>query len=86
MALFGSNWHEDITKEIRDFFNIDVESEEYKRVANKVQEVMLSNLRPKMTWVQKSTPAAGWYCSNCGNDEIYKTPFCPMCGAMEIKE
>ena len=89
MHLYEDNWHEDITKEIRDFFNIDVESEEYKRVANKVQQVMLSNLRPKMTWVQKSTPyapAARWYCSNCGNDEMYKTPFCPICGAMEVKD
>ena len=23
-----------------------------------------------------------YYCSNCGNDELVKTPFCPQCGAM----
>lgn len=72
-----------------DYFNVDINSEEYKQFANKVQQAMLSNLRPKMTWVQKSTPyvpAARWYCSNCGNDEMYKTPFCPICGAMETKE
>lgn len=55
----------------------------------KIEVDTLENLRPKMHWVQKSTsytPAARFYCSNCGNDEMYKTPFCPMCGAMEIKE
>ena len=72
-----------------DYFNVDTNSEAYKQVCDKIQKVMLNNLRPKMHWVHKSTPyapAARWYCSNCGNDEMYKTPFCPMCGAMEIKE
>lgn len=72
-----------------DYFNIDIDSEEYKQMRNRIQQIVLNNMQPKMHWVQKSTPyalAARWYCSNCGNDEMYKTPFCPICGAMEVKE
>ena len=102
MVLFGSGRFEDnkLSQEnntydncrgydFSDYFNIDTSSEEYKQFTNKIQQYMLNSLRPKMIWVQKSTPyvpAARWYCSNCGNDEMYKTPFCPMCGAMEVKE
>ena len=56
-----------------------------------IQENLLNSLRPKMTWIQKKEEApysliSQYYCSNCGNDEMYKTPFCPICGAMEVKE
>ena len=72
-----------------DYFNVDTNSEEYKQMRDKIQQFMLNNMRPKMHWVQKSTPyalAARFYCSNCGNDEMYKTPFCPICGAMEVED
>ena len=94
MALFDSewnkdNWREDIMKESRNYFDIDVSEETVELIRNKVEQMMLNSLRPKMHWVQKSTsyaPTARFYCSNCGNDEMYKTPFCPICGAMEVKE
>ena len=45
--------------------------------------------RPKMYWIKNTSShvfPAQYTCSNCGNDELYKTPFCPQCGAMEVKE
>lgn len=94
MALFDSgwnedNWREEIMKKSRNYFDIDVSEETVELIRNKVEQMMLNSLRPKMNWVQKSTsytPTARFYCSNCGNDEMYKTPFCPICGAMEVKE
>lgn len=49
-----------------------------------IQENILNNLRPKMHWKETFQPGVKYryVCSNCGNDEMYKTPFCPQCGAM----
>ena len=89
MEQFSPGWQEDIMKEARDYFDNDVSEETLELIRNKIEQVMLNSLRPKMYWVQKSTPlcslAACWHCSNCGNDEMYKTPFCPICGAMNIE-
>lgn len=77
MALFGSHWNEDdrIPQKRGSRAKMPIFEDNW-------EEVMLNNLRPKMEWIQKSAPAARFYCSNCGNDEMYKTPFCPECGAM----
>ena len=77
------------TNEIRDYFGVDVSDDTVQLVRNKIEETMLKNLRPKMTWVRNevSSPLdTVFHCSNCGNEEMYKTPFCPQCGAMEEKE
>lgn len=91
-SLFEDIW-EDSKKEIEEEVHAYFETEKYKKnsqfITSKIQELTLNELRPKMHWVQKSTPyapAARFYCSNCGNDEMYKTPFCPICGAMEVKD
>ena len=84
----STNW-EELSNHIRQYFDLEKYNETYIHVIEALNAKMLNDLRPKMYWTQKSTPyapAARWYCSNCGNDEMYKTPFCPMCGAMEIKE
>ena len=50
-----------------------------------VESIILEYLRPKMEWKPQFSKEYGYviyYCSNCGNDELVKTPFCPQCGAM----
>lgn len=83
--IFEDNW-EDVWKEISDqnhqYFDVEKYKESYEKIVDAINTKMLNNLRPKMEWIQKSAPAARFYCSNCGNDEMYKTPFCPECGAM----
>ena len=72
-----------------DCFNVDTNSEEYKQIRDKIQQIMLNNLWPKMHWVEDTSShvfPVKYYCSNCGNDELYKTPFCPQCYAMEVKD
>ena len=59
------------------------------RSLNSDFERLLNCLRPKMHWIKDTSShvfPTQYYCSNCGNDELYKTPFCPQCGAMEVKE
>lgn len=98
MSIFEDSWEDD-WKENSDQNHLDYYEELYdvinnvmcssKRTFNSDLERLLNYLRPKMHWVQKSTPyalAARFYCSNCGNDEMYKTPFCPICGAMEVED
>ena len=90
--IFKDNWEDDwkeISDQIHQYFETEKYRETYEKVTNALNAKMLNDLRPKMYWIQKSTPyapAARWYCSNCGNDEMYKTPFCPICGAMEVKD
>ena len=77
--------------EIRDYFGVNVDDETVKVIRDKIEATMLNSLRPKMTWVQRKedTPyslISQYYCSNCGNDELVKTPFCPQCGAMYAKD
>ena len=72
-----------------DYFNVDTDSEEYKQMRDRVQQIVLNNMRPKMHWIKDTSShifPAKYHCSNCSNDELYKTPFCPQCGAMEVKE
>ena len=60
-----------------------------KRAFNSDLEKLLNCLRAKMHWVEDTSShvfPVKYYCSNCGNDELYKTPFCPICGAMEVKD
>lgn len=50
-----------------------------------IESTILEYLRPKMEWKPQFSNEYGYviyYCSNCGNDEMYQTPFCPICGAM----
>ena len=59
------------------------------RTFNSDLEKLLNCLRPKMEWKPQFSKEYGYviyHCSNCGNDELVKTPFCPQCGAMEVKE
>ena len=92
MPIFEDNWEDgwkEVSDQIRRYFETEKYKETYEKVTSALNAKMLNDLRPKMHWVQKSTPyapAARWYCSNCGNDEMYKTPFCPICGAMEVKD
>ena len=92
MPIFEDNWEDDwkeISDQIRQYFETEKYKETYVKVTSALNAKMLNDLRPKMHWVQKSTPyalAARFYCSNCGNDEMYKTPFCPICGAMEVED
>lgn len=54
-----------------------------------VESIILEYLRPKMEWKPQFSKEYGYviyHCSNCGNDELVKTPFCPQCGAMETKD
>lgn len=85
MPIFEDNWEdgwEGISDQIHQYFETEKYKEIYEKVVNAINTKMLKDLRPKMEWIQKSVPAARFYCSNCGNDEMYKTPFCPECGAM----
>lgn len=55
------------------------------RTFNNDLERLLNCLRPKMEWKPQFNKEYGYviyYCSNCGNDELVKTPFCPQCGAV----
>lgn len=50
-----------------------------------IESIILEYLRPKMEWKPQFSKEYGYviyHCSNCGNDELVKTPFCPQCGAM----
>ena len=54
-------------------------------ILNNNLERLLNCLCPKMEWKPQFSKEYGYviyYCSNCGNDELVKTPFCPQCGAM----
>ena len=56
---------------------------------NKNFEKLLDCMRPKMEWKPQLNKEYGYvtyYCSNCGNDELVKTPFCPQCGAMYAED
>ena len=48
----------------------------------KQKEKVFNILRPRMTWIHNPNSYAPYSCSNCGNDENYKTKFCPNCGGM----
>ena len=47
------------------------------------EELEPENMHQTMSWIQKRDR---FYCSNCNNDEMYKTPFCPQCGAKYVAE
>ena len=86
--IYVNNWGS-MEEEIRNFFNVDVKDETVKSIRKRIEQTMLNNLRPKMFWIKDNSShifPAQYYCSSCGNDELYKTPFCPQCGAMEVKE
>ena len=54
-----------------------------------VESIILEYLRPKMEWKPQFVKEYGYvmyHCSNCGNDELVKTPFCPQCGAMYVED
>ena len=54
-----------------------------------VESIILEYLRPKMEWKPRFSKEYGYviyHCSNCGNDELVKTPFCPQCGAMYAED
>ena len=54
-----------------------------------VESIILEYLRPKMEWKPQFSKEYGYviyHCSNCGNDELVKTPFCPQCGAMYVED
>ena len=54
-----------------------------------VESIILEYLRPKMEWKPQFSKEYGYviyYCDNCGNDELVKTPFCPQCGAMYAED
>ena len=54
-----------------------------------VESIILEYLRPKMEWKPQFSKEYGYviyHCSNCGNDELVKTPFCPQCGAMYMED
>ena len=77
------------TSEIRDYFGVDVSDDTVQLVRNKIESTLLEYLRPKMEWKPQFSKEYGYvvyHCSNCGNDELIKTPFCPQCGAMYMKD
>lgn len=60
-----------------------------EEIFNKNFENLLDCMRPKMEWKPRLNKEYGYvtyYCSNCGNDELVKTPFCPQCGAMYAED
>lgn len=63
--------------------------ESTKTIKTRIQSLVVNDLLPKMRWIEDTSShvfPVKYYCSNCGNDELYKTPFCPQCGAMEVKD
>lgn len=77
------------TGEIRDYFGVDVSDDTVQLVRNKIESIFLEYLRPKMEWKPRFNKEYGYviyYCDNCGNDELIKTPFCPQCGAMYAED
>ena len=77
------------TSEIRDYFGVDVSDDTVQLVRNKIESTLLEYLRPKMEWKPQFSKEYGYviyHCSNCGNDELVKTPFCPQCGAIYAKD
>lgn len=77
------------TDEIDNYFGVDVSDDTVQLVRNKIESIFLKSLWPKMEWKPQFSKEYGYiiyHCSNCGNDELVKTPFCPQCGAMETKD
>ena len=77
------------TDEIRNYFGVDVSDDTVQLVRNKIESTFLEYLRPKMEWKPRFSKEYGYviyYCDNCGNDELVKTPFCPQCGAMYAED
>ena len=77
------------TDEIRDYFGVDVSDDTVQLVRNKIESTFLNSLRPKMEWKPQFSKEYGYviyHCSNCGNDELVKTQFCPKCGAMYVED
>lgn len=71
--------YEDFYDKMRGWFNMPSD----------VESIILEYLRPKMEWKPQFSKEYGYvtyYCSNCGNDELVKTPFCPQCGAMYAED
>lgn len=71
--------YEDFYDKMRGWFNMPSD----------VESIILEYLRPKMEWKSRLNKEYGYvtyYCSNCGNDELVKTPFCPQCGAMYAED
>lgn len=71
--------YEDFYDKMRGWFNMPSD----------VESIILEYLRPKMEWKPQLNKEYGYvtyYCSNCGNDELVKTPFCPQCGAMYAED
>ena len=92
MPIFEDNWEDgwkEISDQIHQYFELEKYKETYEKITSTLNARMLYDLRPKMHWIKDTSShvfPAQYYCSNCGNDELYKTPFCPQCGAMEVKE
>lgn len=60
-----------------------------EEIFNKNFENLLNCMRPKMKWKPQFSKEYGYviyHCSNCGNDELVKTPFCPQCGAIYVED
>lgn len=77
------------TDEINDYFGVDVSDDTVKLIRDKIEATFLKSLRPKMEWKPQFSKEYGYviyHCSNCGNDELVKTPFCPQCGAMYVED
>ena len=71
--------YEDFYDKMRGWFNMPSD----------VESIILEYLRPKMEWKPQFSKEYGYviyHCSNCGNDELVKTPFCPQCGAMYAED
>lgn len=77
------------TDEINNYFGVNLDDEKVKAIRNKIESTFLKSLRPKMKWKSQPSKEYGYmiyYCSNCGNDELYRTPFCSQCGAMDVED
>lgn len=87
IPIFEDNWEDgwgEISDQIHQYFETEKYRESYEKIVEAINTKMLDNLRPKMHWKETFQPGVKYryVCSNCGNDEMYKTPFCPECGAM----
>ena len=63
--------YEDFYDKMRGWFNMPSD----------IESTILEYLRPKMEWKPQFSKEYGYviyHCSNCGNDELVKTPFCPQ--------
>ena len=89
MALFEQSWLED--NRLSNYQGKRIECgtlDEYcgldaAELQQQMSAIFLEYLRPKMTWLRKKNYKGLYYyvCSNCKNEENYKTKFCPECGA-----